>query len=206
MSRRSSSNRWYRTQSTDPFVKRREQAGLRSRAAFKLEELLARDRLLKAGQVVLDLGATPGGWSQVIVPVVGTQGLVVAVDILPMEPLPGVTFIRGDATEAQVEQEIRAALGGRAVDLVISDMAPNLTGIRAVDEARSVLLAEQVLHLAQNFLRDGGTMVIKLFQHNDTEVFVRETRQHFAAIARRKPAASRSQSREFYLVATGFRL
>lgn len=206
MSRRSSSNRWYRTQSTDPFVKRREQAGLRSRAAFKLEELLARDRLLKAGQVVLDLGATPGGWSQVIVPVVGTQGLVVAVDILPMEPLPGVTFIRGDATEAQVEQEIRAALGGRAVDLVISDMAPNLTGIRAVDEARSVLLAEQVLHLAQNFLRDGGTMVIKLFQHNDTEVFVRETRQHFATIARRKPAASRSQSREFYLVATGFRL
>lgn len=206
MSRRSSSNRWYRTQSTDPFVKRREQAGLRSRAAFKLEELLARDRLLKAGQVVLDLGATPGGWSQVIVPVVGTQGLVVAVDILPMEPLPGVTFIRGDATEAQVEQEIRAALGGRAVDLVISDMAPNLTGIRAVDEARSVLLAEQVLHLAQNFLRNGGTMVIKLFQHNDTEVFVRETRQHFAAIARRKPAASRSQSREFYLVATGFRL
>lgn len=206
MSRRSSSNRWYRTQSTDPFVKRREQAGLRSRAAFKLEELLARDRLLKAGQVVLDLGATPGGWSQVIVPVVGTQGLVVAVDILPMEPLPGVTFIRGDATEAQVEQEIRAALGGRAVDLVISDMAPNLTGIRAVDEARSVLLAEQVLHLAQNFLRDGGTMVIKLFQHNDTEVFVREVRQHFTAIARRKPAASRSQSREFYLVATGFRL
>ncbi len=206
MSRRSSSNRWYRTQSTDPFVKRREQAGLRSRAAFKLEELLARDRLLKQGQVVLDLGATPGGWSQVVAPMVGPQGLVVAVDILPMEPLPGVTFIRGDATEAQVEEEIRAALGDRAVDLVISDMAPNLTGIRAVDEARSVLLAEQVLHLAQNFLRDGGTMVIKLFQHNDTEVFVREARQHFAAIARRKPAASRSQSREFYLVATGFRL
>ncbi|MEN9726885.1 MAG: hypothetical protein RL434_1251 [Pseudomonadota bacterium] len=206
MSRRSSSNRWYRTQSTDPFVRRREQAGLRSRAAFKLEELLARDRLLKQGQVVLDLGATPGGWSQVVAPMVGPQGLVVAVDILPMEPLPGVTFIRGDATEAQVEEEIRAALGERAVDLVISDMAPNLTGIRAVDEARSVLLAEQVLHLAQNFLRDGGTMVIKLFQHNDTEVFVREARQHFAAIARRKPAASRSQSREFYLVATGFRL
>ena len=187
-------------------MKRREQAGLRSRAAFKLEELLARDRLLKAGQVVLDLGATPGGWSQVVAPMVGAQGLVVAVDILPMEPLPGVAFIRGDATEAQVEEEIRVALGGRAVDLVISDMAPNLTGIRAVDEARSVLLAEQVLYLAQNFLRDGGTMVIKLFQHNDTEVFVREARQHFAAIARRKPAASRSQSREFYLVATGFRL
>ncbi|MBM4226646.1 MAG: RlmE family RNA methyltransferase [Gammaproteobacteria bacterium] len=206
MSRRSSSNRWYQKQSSDPFVKRREQAGLRSRAAFKLEELLARDRLLKSGQVVLDLGATPGGWSQVVAPMVGPQGLVVAVDILPMEPLSGVTFIRGDATEAQVEEEIRAALAGRAVDLVISDMAPNLTGIRAVDEARSVLLAEQVLHLAQNFLRDGGTMIIKLFQHNDTEVFVREARQHFAAVARRKPAASRSQSREFYLVAAGFRL
>lgn len=206
MSRRSSSSRWYRTQSTDPFVHKREQAGLRSRAAFKLQEILDRDRLLRPGQVVLDLGAAPGGWSQVVAPRLGPQGLLVAVDILPMDPLAGVVFIRGDATEDAVVEQIREALAGRAVDLVISDMAPNLTGIRPVDEARSVVLAEQVLHLAQNFLRHGGTMVMKLFQHNDTEVFIREARKSFATLSRRKPAASRNQSREFYVVASGFQL
>lgn len=206
MSRRSSSSRWYRTQSTDPFVQKREQAGLRSRAAFKLQEILDRDRLLRPGLVVLDLGAAPGGWSQVVAPRLGPQGRLVAVDILPMDPLPGVMFIRGDATEDAVVEQIREALEGRAVDLVISDMAPNLTGIRPVDEARSVVLAEQVLHIAQNFLRHGGTMVMKLFQHNDTEVFIREARQSFATLSRRKPAASRNQSREFYVVASGFQL
>lgn len=206
MSRRSSSSRWYRTQSNDPFVQKREQAGLRSRAAFKLQEILDRDRLLRPGLVVLDLGAAPGGWSQVVAPRLGPQGRLVAVDILPMDPLPGVMFIRGDATEDAVVEQIREALEGRAVDLVISDMAPNLTGIRPVDEARSVVLAEQVLHIAQNFLRHGGTMVMKLFQHNDTEVFIREARQSFATLSRRKPAASRNQSREFYVVASGFQL
>jgi len=206
MSRRSSSSRWYRTQSTDPFVQKREQAGLRSRAAFKLQEILDRDRLLRPGQVVLDLGAAPGGWSQVVAPRVGPQGRLVAVDILPMDPIAGVVFIRGDATEDAVVEQIREALEGRAVDLVISDMAPNLTGIRPVDEARSVVLAEQVLHIAKNFLRHGGTMVMKLFQHNDTEVFIREARRSFATLSRRKPAASRNQSREFYVVASGFQL
>lgn len=206
MSRRSSSSRWYRTQSTDPFVRQREQAGLRSRAAFKLQELIDRDRLLRPGHVVLDLGAAPGGWSQVVAPRLGPAGLLVAVDILRMDPIAGTVFIQGDATEAPVVEQIRAALEGRAADLVISDMAPNLTGIRSVDEARSVVLAEQVLHLAQNFLRNGGTMVVKLFQHNDTELFIREVRGVFASVSRRKPAASRSQSREFYLVASGFQL
>ena len=206
MSRRSSSSRWYRTQSTDPFVQKREQAGLRSRAAFKLQEILDRDRLLRPGQVVLDLGAAPGGWSQVVAPRLGPQGRLVAVDILPMDPIAGVVFIRGDATEDAVVEQIREALEGRAVDLVISDMAPNLTGIRPVDEARSVVLAEQVLHIAKNFLRHGGTMVMKLFQHNDTEVFIREARRSFATLSRRKPAASRNQSREFYVVASGFQL
>jgi 23S rRNA (uridine2552-2'-O)-methyltransferase len=123
-----------------------------------------------------------------------------------MDPIAGVVFIRGDATEDAVVEQIREALQGRAVDLVISDMAPNLTGIRPVDEARSVVLAEQVLHIAQNFLRHGGTMVMKLFQHNDTEVFIREARRSFATLSRRKPAASRSHSREFYVVASGFQL
>ncbi len=206
MSRRASSSQWYKTQSTDPYVKRRDQAGFRSRSAFKLQELLSRDKLCRSGQVVLDLGATPGGWSQIVAPVVGAAGLVVAVDILQMAPITGVEFILGDATEALVVAEIENRLGGRRVDLVLSDMSPNLTGIRSVDEARSLVLAEQALYVGQNFLVKGGAMLIKLFQHNDTELFIRTLKGRFTELNRRKPAASRSQSREFYLVASGFRL
>ncbi len=206
MSKRSSSHRWFQTQASDPFVKLREKAGLRSRAAFKLQEILARDRLCRSGQVVLDLGSSPGGWSQLVAPIVGPAGKVVAVDMLPMAPLAGVRFILGDATEHTVLSEIQNALDGRQVDLVLSDMAPNLTGIRSVDEARSVSLAELALQVSQNLLSTGGSMLIKLFQHNDTEQFIREARTHFTTLSRRKPAASRSQSREFYLVASGFRL
>jgi 23S rRNA (uridine2552-2'-O)-methyltransferase len=206
MSKRSSSHRWFQTQASDPFVKLREKAGLRSRAAFKLQEILARDRLCRSGQVVLDLGSSPGGWSELVAPMVGPAGKVVAVDMLPMAPLSGVHFILGDATDDGVLSEIQSALDGRQVDLVLSDMAPNLTGIRSVDEARSVGLAELALQVSQNLLRTGGSMLIKLFQHNDTEQFIREARMHFTTLSRRKPAASRSQSREFYLVASGFRL
>ncbi len=206
MSRRSSSHRWFKAQVSDPFVKRREQQGLRSRAAFKLEELLTKEKLCRPGQVILDIGASPGGWSQIVAPRVGAAGLVVAVDILPMVPLRGVTFIQGDATDESVLEAIKSELSGRSVDLVLSDMAPNLTGIKAVDEARSIGLAEHALSLSQNFLAKGGTMVIKLFQHNDTELFIREVKPCFASIKRRKPAASRAQSREFYLVASGFGL
>ncbi len=206
MSKRSSSHRWFQTQASDPFVKLREKAGLRSRAAFKLQEILARDRLCRSGHVVLDLGSSPGGWSQLVAPMVGPAGKVVAVDMLPMAELAGVRFILGDATEDDVLSEIQNALEGRQVDLVLSDMAPNLTGIRSVDEARSVSLAELALQVSQNLLRTGGSMLIKLFQHNDTEQFIREARAQFTTLSRRKPAASRSQSREFYLVASGFRL
>lgn len=205
MSRRSSS-RWHQTQASDPFVKRRDQSGLRSRAAFKLQEILARERVCRAGHRVLDLGASPGGWSQTVAPLVGPTGKVVAVDMLPMAPLPGVIFILGDATEETVVEQIRNVLMGCRVDLVLSDMSPNLTGVRSVDEARSLRLAEQALQVSQNFLCAGGTMLIKLFQHNDTEQFIRETRERFVTLNRRKPAASRSRSREFYLVASGFRL
>jgi 23S rRNA (uridine2552-2'-O)-methyltransferase len=206
MSRRASSKQWYKTQVNDPFVKRREQAGFRSRAAFKLIEIIERDRLCRSGSVVLDLGAAPGGWTQVVAPLVGAKGLVIAIDLLPMDPLPGVTFIQGDALDEALGQRIAAALTDRPVDLVLSDMAPNLTGIRSVDEARSLVLADQTLQVSVNFLRSGGTMVVKLFQHADTEIFIRELRQRFDRIARRKPSASRTQSREFYLVASGFRL
>jgi 23S rRNA (uridine2552-2'-O)-methyltransferase len=206
MSKRAASRRWFKTQSSDPFVKRRELQGLRSRAAFKLQEILGRDRLCRPGHTVLDLGASPGGWSQVAAPLVGPAGVVIAVDLLPMPPIPGVTFLLGDATAEEMHLRLAEALEKRSVDLVLSDMAPNLTGIRVVDEARSVELATQVLAIAQNFLRAGGTMVVKLFQHNDTEMFIREVKQHFSTLNRRKPAASRAQSREFYLVAGGFRL
>ncbi|MSR15729.1 MAG: RlmE family RNA methyltransferase [Gammaproteobacteria bacterium] len=206
MSGRASSKRWYKKQINDPFVKRREQAGYRSRAAFKLLELIESDRLCRAGSVILDLGATPGGWSQVVAPLVGASGKVIAVDLLPMEALTGVTFIRGDAMEQVTTDQIRAELQARQVDLVLCDMAPNLTGIRSVDEARTLVLAGQALQITATFLRRDGTLVMKLFQHADTEVFIREVKQHFRQIARRKPGASRTQSREFYLVASGFQL
>lgn len=205
MSRRSSSSRWYRTQSSDPFVKQREKLGLRSRAAFKLTELLEKDRLLRPGATVLDLGASPGGWSQVAAGIVGAHGLVVAVDMLAMEPMRGVRFLLGDCRDPAIVERIRIALEGRPVDLVLSDMAPNLTGIRDVDEARSVGLAEVAFEAAQNFLRPGGTMLLKLFHHNDSELFLRGLKPHFERLTRRKPAASRRASAEFYVVAGGYK-
>jgi 23S rRNA (uridine2552-2'-O)-methyltransferase len=205
MSRRGSSSRWYQTQISDPFVKERERQGLRSRSAFKLTELLERDRLLRPGGVVLDLGATPGGWSQIVGPLVGARGLVIAVDILPMTALAGVQFILGDCREPETLASIGAALKNRQVDLVLSDMAPNLSGIRDVDEARSVELAETAWEAAQMFLKVGGSLVLKMFQHQDSELFLLEIRKRFMRINRRKPAASRSGSREFYVVAGGLK-
>ncbi|MSQ67076.1 MAG: RlmE family RNA methyltransferase [Gammaproteobacteria bacterium] len=205
MSRRGSSSRWYQTQISDPFVKERERQGLRSRAAFKLTELIARDRLLRPSGVVLDLGAAPGGWSQIAAPLVGAAGLVVAVDLLPMTGLAGVQFILGDCRDPETLVRIGVALQGRPVDLVLSDMAPNLSGIRAVDEARSVELAETAWEAAQVFLKVGGSLVLKMFQHQDSERFLLEIRKRFSRMNRRKPAASRSGSREFYVVAGGLK-
>lgn len=205
MTRKGTSSRWYQRQVSDPFVKAREQQGLRSRAAFKLTELIERDRLLRPGGVVLDLGASPGGWSQVAAPAVGPRGLVVAVDLLPMTPLPGVQFILGDCREATVIEAVATSLGDRAVDLVLSDMAPNLSGIRSADEARSLELMEVAFDACQRFLKPGGTLLVKAFQHEDTERFLRAQRNVFEKMARRKPAASRRESREFYVVASGFR-
>ena len=205
MSRKGTSSRWYQRQVSDPFVKAREQQGLRSRAAFKLTELIERDHLLRPGGVVLDLGATPGGWSQVAAPAVGPRGLVVAVDVLPMTPLAGVHFILGDCREEATIEAVAESLAGRAVDLVLSDMAPNLSGIRSADEARSLELVGVAFDACQRFLRRGGTLLVKAFQHEDTERFLREQRNDFEKITRRKPAASRRESREFYVVAAGFK-
>tara|TARA_R110002096_G_scaffold189203_8_gene369629 strand:+ start:790 stop:1413 length:624 start_codon:yes stop_codon:yes gene_type:complete len=204
--RRSKTKQWVRRQAADPYVKQREAAGLRSRAAFKLKEILARDRLLKQGSTVVDFGASPGGWSQVAAAAVGRGGKVVAVDLLPMEPLDGVEFIHGDARDPAIIARMREALGDRGVDLVISDIAPNITGIRDLDEANFLELAENVRSFVEQVLGTNGALVIKLFQFPGTDDYIRDLKTIFGSVARRKPDSSRKASREFYVVATGFRI
>ena len=200
MARRGSSSRWLQRQQSDPFVKQRNQHGYRSRAAYKLHELAHKDQLIRPGAAVLDLGASPGGWTQVAVEMAGPRGLIIAVDLLEMEAIVGATFIRGDCRDATVRAQVVAAVGGK-LDLVMSDMAPNITGLKDVDEAGMVELAEITLELAAELLRPGGGLLIKLFQFADTELLVKRMKSCFAQVSRRKPEASRAQSREFYVVA-----
>lgn len=200
MARRGSSGRWLQRQNADPFVKQRDQHGYRSRAAYKLLELARKDQLMRPGAAVLDLGAAPGGWTQVAVELAGPRGRIVAMDILGMESIPGATFILGDCRESAVQAQVIAAVGGK-LDLVMSDMAPNITGLKDVDEAGMVELAEITLDLADELLRPGGGLLIKLFQFADTELLVKRIKASFGHVARRKPEASRAESREFYVVA-----
>ncbi|MCP5201638.1 MAG: RlmE family RNA methyltransferase [Gammaproteobacteria bacterium] len=205
MGRRSpSSSRWLQRQAGDAYVKQRQQEGYRSRAAYKLRELTQRDKLLRPGLRVLDLGAAPGGWTQVAAEKVGARGTVVALDVLKMDAVPGATVIQGDCREEAVRLRVREALGGEQVDLVMSDMAPNITGIAIRDEAAAEELAAMCLEFAREFLRPGGALLIKLFEYAGTEHFVRELRRAFDEVSRRKPDASRARSREFYVVARGF--
>ena len=203
-SRRSTTKQWVRRQASDPYVKQRVRAGYRSRAAFKLKEILERDRLIRNGSYIIDLGASPGGWSQVAAAAVGRDGKVVAVDLLPMEPVSGVHFIEGDCRDADTLHKIKAQFGERPADLVISDIAPNITGIRDVDEANFLELAEFVSGISSQFLVTGGSMLIKLFQFPGTDSYIAELKKSYASIARRKPESSRRASREFYVVAKGF--
>ena len=193
-----------KSQAADPFVKQRVASGYRSRAAFKLKEILTRDRLMGHGDTVLELGASPGGWSQVAARVVGATGTVVAVDILTMEAIGNVSFIQGDCREPRVLDLIRKQLADKPADLVMSDMAPNITGIRSMDVARSLELATTTAELAREFLRTGGSLIVKLFQHAETDEYVALLRESYAQIHRRKPSASRTASAEFYVVACGF--
>ena len=206
MANRSSSSRWLQRQKTDTFVKQRDQQGYRSRAAYKLRELAERDRLIPPGSTVLDLGASPGGWTQVAVALAGPRGKVLAMDILAMEPIPGAHFIHGDCRDAAIRQQVTAQLGDGKIDLVMSDMAPNISGLKDVDEAGMVELAEITLDLADELLRPGGSLLIKLFQFVDTESVVKRIKSSFADVLRRKPDASRAQSREFYVVAKQYGL
>ncbi|QGU31611.1 23S rRNA (uridine(2552)-2'-O)-methyltransferase RlmE [Thermochromatium tepidum] len=205
MSRSKSSRRWLDRHFNDPYVKRVQIDGYRSRAAYKLLEIQEKDLILRPGMRVVDLGAAPGSWSQIASNLVGTDGLVVALDILPMEPLPGVIVLQGDFREDEVLRCLRAAIGEAPLDLVLSDMAPNLTGTAVVDQTRAMYLVELALDLARTHLRPGGALVTKVFQGAGCDDYTRELRASFKQVVTRKPKSSRSESREVFLVAKGFR-
>ena len=207
MARRSkSSERWLREHFSDPFVKRAQAQGWRSRAVFKLEQIDQRERLLKPGMLVLDLGAAPGAWSQYVRRRVGPSGRVVATDLLPMEPLAGVEFLQGDFREAEVVLALKGTLGGARVDLLLSDMAPNLSGIDAIDAPRGMYLAELALDMAREVLKPGAAALIKVLQGAGFEELVALARTRFGRVACLKPEASRSRSSETYLLASGMRM
>lgn len=206
MAKRPSSGRWKQRQARDPYVRKAQAEGWRSRAAFKLLEIDQREHLLRRGMVVLDLGAAPGGWSQVVAQRVGPGGRVLAVDMLDMEPIPGVDCIRGDFTDEAVLMQIEHELGERRADLVLSDMAPNISGNWSIDAPRSMSLAEAVLEAAGRLLAPGGSLLMKVFQGEGFEALVREARGRFGAVRLRKPPASRPESRETYLLAGNYRL
>ncbi len=189
----------------DPYVRRAQAEGMRSRAAYKLQQLAERDGLLKPGLTVVDLGATPGGWSQVAAAAVGSSGRVVAVDLLEMSPVAGVNFIHGDFGDDVVLAEVERMLGGQGADLVLSDMAPNLSGVAGTDQARSIGLAELALDFAVKHLKPRGNFLVKVFQGSGFEALVAEIRRHFVQVAIRKPDASRSRSNEVYVVARGLK-
>ena len=203
--KRSSSKSWLKEHRDDPYVQRAQREGYRSRACYKLLELQEKDRLIRPGMTVIDLGSAPGGWSQVAVEQVGHNGRVIASDILAMDSLAGVEFIQGDFTEEAVFEQILVAIGDSPVDLVISDMAPNMSGMNAVDQPRSMYLVELALDMARRVLAPGGSFVAKVFQGEGFDELIRDARGSFDKVLTRKPEASRPRSREVYLVAKGFR-
>ena len=205
MARSGSSQRWLTEHFSDEYVKLAQEKGYRSRAVFKLEEIDARDRLLRPGLSVVDLGAAPGGWSQLAAEKIGKSGRIIALDILPVEAIPGVTVIEGDFQEEAVLAQLLEALAGRPVDLVLSDMAPNMSGTRVVDQTRAMYLAELALDTARQVLRPGGAFVVKLFMGAGFDEYQKAARSSFASLANRKPKASRDRSREVYLVGKGFK-
>jgi 23S rRNA (uridine2552-2'-O)-methyltransferase len=204
--RSKSSRRWLHEHASDEYVKRARKDGWRSRAVYKLEEIQKADRILKAGALVVDLGAAPGAWSQYAVRQLGSQGELIAVDILPMEPLGGVHFILGDVREQPVLDQLLTRLGGRRVDLVMSDMAPNLSGLDVVDQPRAMYLTELALDFSRQVLKPGGALVAKIFQGTGFQELVAVARTAFSEVRLRKPDASHARSAEMYLLAKGFRL
>jgi len=200
MARSKSSNAWLRRHVNDPYVHRAKAQGYRSRSAFKLIEIAERDSLIRPGATVVDLGAAPGGWAQALAERVGPSGLIVAVDLLAIAPIPGVAVIRGDFRDKGVLDQVRTALGGRKVDLVVSDLAPNLSGVSATDQARSIGLCELALEFARSHLKPQGVFLVKVFQGAGYPEYLAAMRGAFAEVASRKPGASRERSSEMYLL------
>ncbi len=196
---------WMQEHVADAYVKRARAEGMRSRASYKLEQIAGRDRLFAPGMLVVDLGAAPGGWSQVAARGIAPGGRVIALDLLDMPGLAGVTVVRGDFRDADAVEALERALAGGNADLVLSDMAPNLSGIPATDQARALELAQLALEFASKHLKPQGNFLVKLFQGAGFEDFVNRLRRQFRAVAVRKPEASRSRSREVYVLAKGLR-
>jgi len=205
MPRTKSSAEWLRRHVNDPFVKQAQLDGYRSRSAYKLVELNEKDRLIKPGMRVLDLGSAPGGWSQVAGKLVGKKGRVLATDILPMDPIPNVDFIQGDFTDEAIVAQLLDWLGGGRFDLIISDIAPNLCGIDSADQAGSMYFLELALDTVRKTLKPGANFAAKMFQGSGSDDYVKDLRTSFEKVLIRKPAASRAQSREVYIVAKGFK-
>lgn len=205
MARSKSSARWLKEHVTDPYVKMAQKDGYRSRASYKLLEIQEKDRIMAPGMTVIDLGSAPGGWSQVASRIVGDKGRLIASDILPMDGMADVTFIQGDFTEQDVFDQIMLAVNNQPVDLVISDMAPNISGVRAADQASSMYLCELALDLAVQVLKPGGDFLIKVFQGEGFDEYLKQVRERFDKVIMRKPASSRDRSREQYMLARGFR-
>ncbi|MCQ9374011.1 RlmE family RNA methyltransferase [Methyloversatilis sp. XJ19-13] len=205
MAKNKTSRQWVHDHINDPYVKQAQAQGYRSRAAFKLLQIDERDRLLGPGKVVVDLGSTPGGWSQVAAKKTLPGGRVIALDLLPMEPVTGVHFIQGDFREDDTLSQLVSALDGRPVGLVLSDMAPNLTGIALTDQARSIHLLELALEFSREYLKSGGDMLVKVFQGTGFDALRRDMEQLFDTVSVRKPDSSRDRSAEVYLLCRGRR-
>ncbi|KZN52466.1 23S rRNA (uridine(2552)-2'-O)-methyltransferase RlmE [Pseudoalteromonas luteoviolacea] len=201
-----SSKRWLKEHVDDPFVHEAQKRGYRSRAVFKLEEIQQRDKLIRPGMHVVDLGAAPGSWSQYLAEQVGDKGEVIACDILPMDSLPGVAFLQGDFREESVLEALLDRIGGKNIDVVFSDMAPNMSGNNVIDQAGSMYLVELALDMCHQVLKSNGAFAVKVFQGEGFDQFVQEVRNAFKVVKIRKPKASRPRSREVYIVATGYKL
>jgi len=206
MAKSKSSKGWLKEHFDDEYVRRSQQDGYRSRAIYKLIEIDKKDRLIKPGMTVVDLGAAPGGWSEYCVKKLGKKGIMVALDILPMEPINGVTIIEGDFRENSVFDELMVVMNNGKADLVISDMAPNISGMDSVDMPRAYYLCELALDMARQTLKPGGGFLVKLFQGEGFEAYSKELKTSFSKVIMRKPKASRPRSREIYALATGFKV
>ena len=202
--RTASQTRWLQEHFSDPYVKQAHKLGLRSRASFKLEELQKKDHLIRQGNIVVDLGAAPGGWSEFAVNCIGDSGRVIACDILPIRPIRNVQFLQGDFREDEVFKKLYSMIGVGA-HVVLSDMAPNMSGNLAIDQPRAMLLSELALDMARRVLRIGGSFAVKVFQGVGSQEFLKELHQDFTTVKVRKPDASRDRSREVYMVAMGFK-